>query len=130
MKKTPFAVHRKIDLAISWYGSEYSFYRKMLNSYNEPEESGTLVQKIDGIYHSSSQAFVELVNSEGASIKSKTNKGILCSADNQLSIQQKDYVMIENSEYCVAVVEPVMYGNEIVAYEISVEESVERNDTQ
>lgn len=129
MKRTPFAVYRKIRLAVSWYGSEYSFYRKTKNSYNEPESSGTFVQKVDGIYHSSSRAFIELINTEGASVKSKLSKGILCDGDNQLTIQQNDYVSIGNSDYYVTAIEPVMYGDEVVAYEISVEELIEGNDT-
>lgn len=131
MKRTPFAVYRKIRLVIDWYGADYSFYRKQLNSYGEPEAGdGNLVQTIRGIYHASNRSFVELVNSEGASVKSKVNKGILCSDENEISLQQYDQVVIEGSVFFVTTVEPVLYSDEIVAYEISLEELVEGNDAE
>ena len=128
MKRTPFAVHRQIRLAIRWYGTEYSFTRKRLNRYGEPVDNEDSVQKISGIYHASERSFIELINNEGASVKSKVSKGILCDADTALSIQQGDKVIIDNKEFYVTAVEPVLYSDKTVAQEISVEELVEGND--
>ena len=128
MKRKPFAVNRRIKLAMSWYGKEYSFYRKALNEYKEPEGTGQLVQKIIGIYHSSSRSFIELISNEGASVKSKFSRGIVCDRDNEISIQQNDYVTIEDSDYYVTAIEPVLYNDEVIAYEISIEELIEGND--
>lgn len=128
MKRTPFAVYRQIRLAISWYGKEYSFTRKHLNKYKEPVAEEDSVQTVSGIYHASERSFVELINSEGASVKSKVSKGILCDADTKLSIQQGDKVVIDNKEFYVTAVEPVLYNGETVAQEISVEELVEGID--
>lgn len=124
MKRTPFAVYRQIRLAVGWYGTDYDFYRKTLNSYGEPTDGeGELVETISGIYHSSERSFIELINSEGASVKSKVSRGILCDGDNQnLTVQQGDYVVIEGKDFHITAVEPVLYGDKIVAYEISVEE--------
>ena len=123
MKRTPFAVYRQIRLAIGWYGTEYDFKRRILNAYGEPTaEEPELVQSIAGIYHSSERSFIELINNEGASVKSKVSKGIVCDADVSLSIQQNDYVVIEDKDFYVTAVEPILYGDEVVAYEISVEE--------
>lgn len=129
MKKTPFAVYRQIRLAVSWYGKEYSFTRKQLNKYKEPIAEEDSVQTVSGIYHASERNFIELINSEGASVKSKVIKGILCDADTELSIQQGDKVVIDNKEFYVTAVEPVLYNDKVVAQEISVEELVEGNDT-
>lgn len=129
MKGTPFAVYRQIRLAVSWYGKEYSFTRKQLNKYKEPIAEEDSVQTVSGIYHASERTFIELINSEGASVKSKVSKGILCDADTELSIQQGDKVVIDNREFHVTAVEPVLYNDKVVAQEISVEELVEGNDT-
>ena len=129
MKRTPFAVCRQIRLAVSWYGKEYSFTRKQLNKYKEPIAEEDSVQTVSGIYHASERSFIELLNSEGASVKSKVSKGILCDADTELSIQQGDKVVIDNREFHVTAVEPVLYNDKVVAQEISVEELVEGNDT-
>lgn len=127
MKRTPFAVYRQVQLAIRWYGTEYSFTRKRLNRYGEPVDNEDSVQKISGIYHASERSFIELINNEGASVKSKVSKGILCDADTKLSIQQGDKVVIEDTEFHVTAVEPVLYSGIVVAQEISVEELVEGN---
>ena len=129
MKRTPFAVYRQIQLAIRWYGTDYSFTRKQLNKYGEPVDNEDSVQKVSGIYHASERSFIELINNEGASVKSKVSKGILCDADTKLSIQQGDKVVIENTEFHVTAVEPVLYSGTVVAQEISVEELVEGSDT-
>ena len=129
MKRTPFAICRQIQLAVSWYGKEYSFTRKQLNKYKEPIAEEDSVQTISGIYHASERSFIELINSEGASVKSKVSKGILCDADTELSIQQGDKVVIDNREFHVTAVEPVLYNDKAVAQEISIEELVEGNDT-
>ena len=129
MKRTPFAICRQIQLAVSWYGKEYSFTRKQLNKYKEPIAEEDSVQTVSGIYHASERSFIELINSEGASVKSKVSKGILCDADTELSIQQGDKVVIDNREFNVTAVEPVLYNDKAVAQEISIEELVEGNDT-
>lgn len=128
MKRTPFAVYRQIRLAVSWYGTEYEFKRYEKNSYNEPTDKLQPVQTVAGIYHSSERSFIELINNEGASVKSKVSKGILCDRDNTLSILQGDYVEISGIPHHVTAVEPVLFSDETVAYEISVEELVEGND--
>lgn len=127
MKRTPFAVYRQVQLAIRWYGTEYSFTRKRLNRYGEPVDNEDSIQKISGIYHASERSFIELINNEGASVKSKVSKGILCDADTKLSIQQGDKVVIEDTEFYTTAVEPVLYSGIVVAQEISVEELVEGN---
>ena len=128
MNRTPFAVYRQLKLAVDWYGTDYEFYRKRLNEYNEPTDEADLVQEVRGIYHASERSFVELINNEGASIKSKANKGLLCSKDETLEIQQGDYVEINGPQFYVTAIDPIMYADEAVAYEVSVEELVEGND--
>lgn len=128
MERTPFAVYRKITLAVAWYGTEYNFYRKPLNQYGEPDGEPTLVQAVDGIYHSSERSFIELINTEGASVKTTVSRGILCDRNNNLVIQQGDSVEISGSPYHVVSIEPVLFSDKVVAYEISVEEVVEGND--
>lgn len=128
MNRTPFAVYRQLKLAVDWYGTDYEFYRKRLNEYNEPMEDVDLIQEVRGIYHASERSFVELINNEGASIKSKVSKGLLCSKDETLEIQQGDYVEINGPQFYVTAIEPILYANEVVAYEISVEELIEGND--
>lgn len=131
MNRTPFSVYRQIRLAVSWYGTSYVFSRQQLNSYGEPDHSGSeVVQTVLGIYHSSERSFIELINTEGASVKSKVSKGILCDRDAQLTIQQDDVVEISGSEYHVTAVEPVLFSDKVVAYEISVEETIEGNDEE
>lgn len=130
MKKTPFALYRQIWLAISWYGENYSFTRKQLNAYGEPiDDEEDSVQVVSGIYHASERSFIELINNEGASVKSKVSKGILCDSDTELSVQQGDKVVIDNTDFYVTAVEPVLYNGTVVAQEISVEELIKGNDT-
>lgn len=128
MKRTPFALYRQIRLAVSWYGEDYSFTRKRLNTYGEPVDKEDSIQVVSGIYHSSERSFIELINSEGASVKSKVSKGILCDSDTELSVQQGDKVVINNTDFYVTAVEPVLYNGTVVAQEISVEELIEGND--
>ena len=99
MKRTPFAIYRQIRLAVSWHGKEYSFTRKQLNKYKEPIAEEDSVQTLSGIYHASERSFIELINGEGASVKSKVSKGILCDSDTKLSIQQGDKVVIDSNGY-------------------------------
>lgn len=129
MARTSFALGRQIHLAVMWYGTDFGFHRQQLNEYKEPiSGQSELVQTIRGIYHSSERSFIELINNESASVKSKVSKGILCDKVTEMLIQQGDYVTIQNSDFYVTAVEPVMYSdNEVVAYEISVEELVEEN---
>lgn len=129
MKRTPFAVYRRIQLAIAWYGSDYAFYRDELNQYQEPTGENNLIQTVTGIYHSTDRSLIELINTEGASIKSKINRGILCSKDNDLAIQQGDYTQIQNVLYYVTAIEPVLYSDRVVGYEISIEELIEGNES-
>lgn len=129
MKRTPFALYRQIRLAVSWYGENYSFTRKQLNTYGEPtDDEEDSVQVVSGIYHASERSFIELINNEGASVKSKVSKGILCDSDTKLSVQQGDKVVINNTDFYVTAVEPVLYNGTVVAQEISVEELIEGND--
>lgn len=129
MKRTPFAVRRQVNLAINWYGAKYSFYRNVKNEYGEPVGDSKLVQTVDGVYHASYYgSIVELVNSDGTSVKSKINKGITCSGSANLALKQGDYVLINEVKYCITAVEPVFYSDEVVAYEISLEELVEGDD--
>lgn len=130
MNRTPFALYRQIRLAVSWYGKDYAFTRQQLNTYGEPTPAEDSVQTVSGIYHASERSFIELINNEGASIKSKVSKGILCDKDTELSIQQGDKVVIEDTDFYVTAVEPVLYSGEVVAQEISVEELIEGNDSE
>lgn len=126
MARTAFALYRQIHLAVMWYGADFSFYRTQRNEYNEPSGEEDLAQTVRGIYHASERSFVELVNNESASVKSKVNKGIVCSRDTAVMVHQGDRVEIQGSDFYVSTVEPVLYSdNTVVAYEISVEELVE-----
>ena len=122
MKRTPFAVYRRVRLAIDWYGSDYKFKRDIKDNYGESINAYQDIQKITGIYHHSEKSFVELINVDGASVKSKINKGILCDGNSKLLIQQGDLVEIGGTLYSVTAAEPVLYGDKAIAWEISVEE--------
>ena len=65
------------------------------------------------------------VNNEGTSVKSKINKGILFGKDIKPIVQQGDLVEIHGSDFYVTAVEPVLYSDEVIAYEVSVEEFIE-----
>lgn len=130
MNRTPFSIVRKIQLMIDWYGESYSFKRDVVNSYNEPSGTTNDVQTLFGIYHASERSFVELINVEGASIKSKVSKGILCANDETISVQQNDKVSVNEIDFFVTAVEPVLYGKEAIAYEISLEEVVKGNEAE
>ena len=129
MLRTPFAVYRQIKLAVTWYGQQHTFYRHEMNEYGEPVETGIQVQVIEGIYHSSSRAFIELINNEGASVKSKVSKGLLCCRDTEITVKQGDYVDIQGIRFYVIAVEPVMYSGDAIAYEISLEELAEGSES-
>lgn len=124
--RTPFAIRRQIQLAINWYGTSFTFHRPKLDEYNEPSGEDS-IEFIEGIYHASSHEFVELINQEGISIKSKINKGVLCNhnSSNTDVLQQGDSTMIEGITYKITAIEPVMYNDQVIAYEISLEEFVE-----
>lgn len=126
--RTPFSLRRQIQLAIQWYGIDYEFSRDVVDSYEEITGEQERIESIEGIYHATKREFIELINSEGASIKNKLNKGILCSSEDNLSIQQGDITVINNTTYRVTAIEPVLYGEEIVAQSISLEEFVEGVD--
>lgn len=129
MNRTPLAVAHKIVIATDWYGHVYTFKRKVLDGYGEPTGENVVVQDVTGIYHSSERSFVELINTEGASVKSKVNKGLLCKAQDLL-IQQRDTVVINGDDYEVTTCEPIMYSDTVVGIEISLEEIVKGNDVQ
>lgn len=129
MMRTPFAVYRQIKLAVLWYGKEYIFHRPKINEYNEPTEESQEIQKVDCIYHDSKRAFIELINNDGASVKSKANRGLLCCKDNNLLIKQGDYTIIQERRFYITAVEPVLYVGEVIGYEISLEELVEGSES-
>ena len=126
MIRTPFAVYRKFHLVIEWYGVDYTFKRAEKDSYGEPTGIFKTVQVVSGIYHASQQSFIELVNVDGTSVKAKINKGIVCDGKDQLKIQQGDQVEILGVTYQVTAIQPIIYGNEAVAWEISIEELVQQ----
>ena len=129
MRRKAFAVSHRIHNAVMWYGKEYEFKRAEKNEFNEPTDKLELVETVRGIYHSSQQSFIDLINTEAASIKSKTNKGILCMASSGALLKQDDTVEINLVKYKVTAVEPVMYGDVKVATEISLEELVYTEDS-
>lgn len=124
MTRTPFAVYRKIYLILQWYGTDYQFSREEIGEYKEPTGDVTVVQSIRGIYHSTWESFVELINVEGASVKAKINRGILCDGGAKPLVQQGDQVIVAGVLYQVTAVEPVLYNERTVAWEISLEEKV------
>lgn len=125
--RTPFAIKRQIQLAVMWYGTEYTFERNELDQYGEPIES-VVQTTVEGIYHATGREFIELLNTEGTSVKSKISKGIVCPFNEDLNIQQGDSVIIHDVKYHVTTVEPVFYSEEVVAQEISLEEFAEGVD--
>lgn len=129
MVRKAFAVAHRVQNAVSWYGAEYRFTRNSKNEYGEPTEEPELVEIVQGIYHSSQQSFIELINTEAAKIKAKTNKGILCLSSSGSLLLQGDRVEISSVEYRVTTVEPVMYGDVKVATEISLEECAYSEDS-
>lgn len=129
MRRKAFAVSHRIQNAVSWYGTEYKFTRNVKNEYGEPTEEPELVEIVQGIYHSSQQSFIELINTEAAKIKTKTNKGILCSSSSGSLLLQGDRVEINFVEYKITAVEPVVYGDVKVATEISLEECAYSEDS-
>ena len=124
MTRTPFAVYRKIHLILQWYGTDYQFFRENKDAYGEPTGNPILIQKLCGIYHSTWDSFVELINVESASVKAKVNRGILCDGERKPSIQQRDQVDVAGTPYYVTAIEPVLYSDKVVAWEISLEELV------
>lgn len=123
MNRKPFAVKHRISNAILWHGSNYDFFRKTQNDYGEPVGEKLKIETVRGIYHANREGFVELLNTEGASLKSKLNKGILCYISNPL-IEQGDIVYIGAIEHNVVSIEPVMYSDVQIATEISIEEVI------
>lgn len=129
MRRTPLAVAHKINIALEWYGKSYTFERSLSDDYGEPTGELVVVQSVQGIYHSSERSFVELINTEGASVKTKVNKGLLCKYQ-EMFIQQRDIVKVNDRDYYVTACEPIYYGDVAVGVEISLEEVVEGIDEQ
>lgn len=123
MNRTPIAIRHRIANACLWYGTDYNFTRAGVNDYGEPTENFELVQTICGIYHDSRKSFLELVNAESAVVKNKTNRGILCEPC-EILIKQGDKVHIDSTDFYVTAVEPVKYGDVVIAMEISIEERI------
>lgn len=122
MKRQPFAVAHKINNAISWYGTNYSFQRDSVDDYGEPTGEFEVVETVQGIYHSSRKSFVELIGSEAANTKSKANKGIMCMKSDGKLLKQKDFLIVGDLKYEVTAVEPIIYCDVELAREISLEE--------
>lgn len=120
-----FSAYRNIQLAVSWYGSKYKFERDVLDSRNEPTGETEFVQMIPGIYHASSHDFVELIPSDGGTVKGKINKGIICGKAEKPAVKQNDKVEIVDTLYYVTALEPIVFNNEPIAWEISLEEVIE-----
>lgn len=128
MNRTPFTIRHKLNLLTDWYGTAFDFKRDTVDKYKEPTGALAVVQQIHGIYHASEKSFIELINTEGAAIKggSKVGKGILCGYSNtNLSVQQGDKVSVAGVPNLVTAVEPIVYGDVPVAWEISLEEVVQ-----
>lgn len=128
MNRTPFTIRHKLNLLTDWYGAIFEFKRNIVDSYKEPTGDFSVVQKVSGIYHASEKSFIELINTEGAAIKggSKVGKGILCGYSNvNISVQQGDIVLISTVPHQVTAVEPIVYSEIPVAWEISLEEIVQ-----
>ena len=121
-----FTIAHRISNAVRWYGLDYNFTRNVLNEFNEPSDKENIVETIQGIFHSSQKSFIELVNTEAAEVKSKSNIGILCNKSSGSDVTQGDNVVIDSVLYKVTAVEPVMYVGTPVATEISLEEMIEK----
>lgn len=119
-----FSAYRNIQLAVSWYGSNYKFERDVLDSRNEPTGETEFVQMIPGIYHASAHDFVALVPSDGGTVKEKINKGIICGKAEKPAVKQNDKVEINGVTFHVTALEPILFGGEPIAWEISIEELI------
>lgn len=121
MNRTPIAVAHRVQNAINWYGYSYTFKYYGLDEFGEPSGEPLVRQIITGLYHSSERVFIELLNSEGTAVKAKSNKGILCLPE-MITVEQGDLVSFKGLDFKVTACEPVLYGDIIVAKEISLEE--------
>lgn len=121
MNRKPFTISHRVKNAILWYGTNYTFLRQDKNEYNEPVGDAEGVETIRGIYHANREGFVSLLNTEGAIVKNKLNKGIL-TFNSDLKVKQGDTVCIESIVHTVTAIEPVLYGDVQIATEISIEE--------
>lgn len=124
MNRKIFSAYTKIQRLVEWYGDLYRFERDILNEYNEPTGETDFVQLVPAIYHRSSHDFVELIQSDGGTVKAKVNKGLLCGKAQKPSVQQNDKVRVNDILHFVTAVEPVLFGEEAIAWEISLEEVV------
>lgn len=127
MIHTPIAVKHRISNAVLWYGEDYDIKRAQENQYHEKSGDYEKIQTIRGIYHSDRQSFIDLVSVEGGVVKSKYVKGILCMPEPKILANQGDMVMVNDTKYFVTAVEPIQYGDVIIAMEISIDEKVEVN---
>lgn len=118
------SIRHNIMRSVYWYGKNYTFYRPYEDEYREPTDINPPVQTVKGIYHASGREFVNLIAGDGATIAAKNNKGILCADGIKLEIKQGDIVYIADTEYHVTNVDSILYDDEIIAQEISIEEVI------
>ena len=124
MRHTPIGLSHKIKQALKWYGTEYTFKRKAKNDFGEPTLDPVEIQKVLGLYHTTRKEFIALLSTDGATLKTKTNKGILCSAEVDLKIKQGDIVVTNAGRFKVAAIENLLFGDFVIAQEISIEEVI------
>ena len=116
---TPLFLKNKIQRQLNCKGLEYSFKRGKLDKFKQPTDEVIDIITLKGIYHESNSYITKNV-SDAAITQSKKKPMILTLFENIGTLQQDDFVFINNVKYKVTGLLDVQnYG---VACEISLEE--------
>lgn len=100
MKIAKFQYH-PVAVAIEWWGECYTFYRQNTNEFGGYEAGDTLVQTIQGIFHTDASSFTIVTTTEDSAVQSKTNSYLYCLAKDINGIQQGDMVRVKDRLYLV-----------------------------
>lgn len=90
----------KLNRLIRWQGQEYKFIRYKKDKYNENTNEFVSVN-LKGIFHESSNKFINVKFNDGATIESKDNFYVTCLFKDVSIINKEDILELGNRKFKV-----------------------------
>ena len=91
----------KLKYGIATHGTALTFFRDILNEFNEPTGDAAEIITITGIYHDIFNGYVSKNVQDGAEITKNYQPMFLCLKDDSGLLNIGDYTVIDNIKYRV-----------------------------
>lgn len=108
----------KVKRAINTHGQEFTFYRKGLDDYGQPDQTKTTYITVKGLFHQT-RSYITKNVSDGTISRSKPSPQILALNNPDMTLALKDELVFAGKTYIVTGVDNI--GNLSIALDISLE---------